>query len=137
MAKPGLLKKVDAVTVHVPDLDVGLAFYVGELGHRVKWRNDTVGQAGIELPNGDSELVLTIEHGCEPNWLVDSVDDAVETFRSYGGTVVAEPVDIAVGRLGVVLDPFGNTLVLVDLSRGTYVTDDNGVVTGTIRAVND
>jgi predicted enzyme related to lactoylglutathione lyase len=137
MAKPGLLKKVDAVTVRVPDLDAGLAFYAGLLGHRLKWRNDAVGQAGIELPNGDSELVLTIEHGCEPNWLVDSVDHAVETFRNNGGTVVAEPVDIPVGRVGVVLDPFGNALVLVDLSRGTYVTDDDGLVTGTVQVVTD
>jgi hypothetical protein len=30
----------------------------------------------------------------------------------------------------VVADPFGNFLVLVDLSKGHYVTDDTGNVTG-------
>lgn len=118
------------MTVRVPDVDAGLAFYVDVLGHRVKWRNDAVRQAGLELPDSDTELVLTIEHGYEPNWLVDSVEAAVETFRTNGGTVVAEPFDVPVGRIGVVLDPFGNALVLIDLSKGTYATDAAGAVTG-------
>lgn len=130
MSGPGILRKVDAVTVRVPDIDTGIGFYVEVLGHRVKWRNDAVGQAGLELPDGDSEIVLTTEHGYEPNWLVASVDDAVEVFRSNGGQVVAEPFDIPVGRLGVVLDPFGNALVLLDLSKGTYITDKTGDVAG-------
>ena len=130
MSGPGILRKVDAVTVRVPDIDAGIQFYVDVLGHRLKWRNDAIGQAGLELPDGDSEIVLTPEHGYEPNWLVESVDDAVEVFRSNGGQVIAEPFDIPVGRLGVVLDPFGNALVLLDLSKGTYTTDATGDVTG-------
>jgi hypothetical protein len=34
------------------------------------------------------------------------------------------------GTLAVVADPFGNPLVLLDLSKGTFVTDDDGNVTG-------
>lgn len=130
MSSPGILRKVDAVTVRVPDIDTGINFYVDVLGHRMKWRNDAIGQAGLELPDGDSEIVLTTEHSYEPNWLVESVDDAVELFRSNGGQIIAEPLDIPVGRLGVVLDPFGNALVLLDLSKGTYTTDETGDVTG-------
>ena len=91
------------------------------------WRNAAIGQAGPEPPDGDSEIVLTTEHGYEPNWLVASVDDAVEVFRSNGGQVIAEPFDIPVG---VVLDPFGHALVLLDLSKGTYTTNESGDVTG-------
>ena len=130
MSDRGILRKVDAVTVRVPDIDAGIHFYVEVLGHRVKWRNESIGQAGLELPEGDSELVLTTEHAYEPNWLVESVDHTVEVFRSNGGHVIAEPCDIPVGRLGVVLDPFGNALVLLDLSKGTYTTDDTGDVNG-------
>ena len=43
-----------------------------------------------------------------------------------GATVLAEPFEIPVGRVAVVLDPFGNALVLLDLSKGTYDTDDTG-----------
>jgi predicted enzyme related to lactoylglutathione lyase len=119
----GVLRRVDAISVPVPDLDTGLHFYGQALGHRLKWRNDAVGQAGLELPDGDSELVLTTRQSYEPNWLVDDVDDAVAMLIKHGGHLVAAPFDIPVGRAGVVLDPFGNTLVLVDLSKGTYSTD--------------
>jgi hypothetical protein len=44
--------------------------------------------------------------------------------------VVTQPFDIPVGRIAVVQDPFGNTLVLLDLSKGYYVKDGRGNVTG-------
>ena len=125
----GLLRKVDAVTFKVPDLDAGLAFYTGILGHTLNWRNDEIGQAGISLPESDTEIVLTTEHGYEPNWLVDSADTAATEIVEAGGTLLAEPVDIPVGRVAVVSDPFGNILVLVDLTKGRYETND-GYVTG-------
>jgi predicted enzyme related to lactoylglutathione lyase len=132
MTEP-VLRKVDAVTVKVPDLDAGIAFYVDELGHGLRWRNDAVGQAGLALPDADTEIVLTTGHGYEPNWLVDSADEAVTRFERAGGTVLAAPVDIAVGRLAVVQDPFGNVLVLLDLSRGRYRTSTDGTVLGVER----
>jgi hypothetical protein len=44
--------------------------------------------------------------------------------------VVAEPFDIPIGRLAVVADPFGNRLVLLDTTKGTYKTDEFGAVIG-------
>jgi len=129
MTKLGLLRALDAVTVPVPDLDAGLRFYVDALGHRMKWRNDKIGQAGLALPDGRSELVLTTYHGYEPNWLVDDVAESMALIASHGGTIVAERRDIPVGHVGVVLDPFGNPLVLIELSTGTYDTDETGTVT--------
>ena len=125
-----VLRKVDAVTVRVPSLDAGLAFYRDALGHQLRWRNDAIGQAALALPESDTELVLTTEHGYEPNWLVDSVDDAVEQLVAAGGTVAVEPFDIPVGRVAVVFDPFRNALVLVDLTKGRYETDEDGSVQG-------
>jgi predicted enzyme related to lactoylglutathione lyase len=124
------LRKVDAVTVPVPDLDGGVAFYVGALGHTLNWRNDAIGQAGLALPESDTEIVLTTQHGYEPNWLVDDVAVAAEQFRAAGGDLVVEPFDIPVGRIAVVRDPFGNVLVLIDLSKGRYTTAGDGRVTG-------
>lgn len=125
-----LLRKVDAVTFRVPDLDSGIAFYVDRLGHTLRWRNDDIGSAGLALPESDAEIVLTTEHGYEPNWLVGSADDAARAFEEHGGAVLAAPVDIPVGRVAVVSDPFSNVLVLIDLSKGRYVTDAEGNVTG-------
>ena len=122
-----LLRKVDCVQIPVPDLDAGLRFYRDGLGLELKWRHAT--QAGLRL--GDSELVLQTERpGPETDFLVDSVDDAVRRVEAAGGNVLSGPQDIPVGRLAVAADPFGNPLVLLDLSRGTFVTDDDGNVTG-------
>jgi predicted enzyme related to lactoylglutathione lyase len=125
-----LLKSVDAVSVAVPSLDAGLEFYHDELGHELLWRNDELGQAGLRLPGGDTELVLATRQRYEPNWLVDSVDDATARMIEAGGQVVAAPFDIPVGRVAVVADPFGNELVLVDLAKGRYRTDADGSVIG-------
>jgi predicted enzyme related to lactoylglutathione lyase len=131
MSEP-LLRKVDAVTVHVPSLDEGIAFYVDRLGHTLRWRNDDIGSAGLALPDSDTEIVLTTEHGYEPNWLVESAVDAAAAIEAAGGRVLAPPFDIPVGRIAVVADPFGNVLVLIDLSKGRYETDDGGAVSGVV-----
>lgn len=125
-----MFRKVDAVTVPVPDLDSGLRFYRDKLGHRLVWRNDALGQAGLRLDDSDTELVLTTEMGYAPNWLVDSADEVAEAIKKAGGEITTPPFDIPVGRVAVVADPFGNTLVLVDLSKGLYATDEDGQVSG-------
>jgi predicted enzyme related to lactoylglutathione lyase len=78
----------------------------------------------------DTEIVLTTRQPYEPNWLVASADHAAAVFESGGGRLVTEPFDIPVGRGAVVADPFGNTLVLIDLSKGHYLTDGTGNVVG-------
>jgi catechol 2,3-dioxygenase-like lactoylglutathione lyase family enzyme len=124
-----LFRTVDCVRIPVPDLDRGLAFYRGRLGHELIWRTDTA--AGLRLPDGDTELVLHTE-GDEPevDLLVESVDAAVASVLAAGGTVRVAAMDIPVGRVAVVADPFGNPLTILDLSKGRYQTDGNGRVTG-------
>lgn len=124
-----LLRAVDAVTVPVPNLDDGLRFYRDQLGHELLWRNDALGQAGLRLPDTETELVLSTTHGYAPNWLVTSVAEAVQTVLAAGGHLVHQPTPIPVGQLAVVADPFGSPLVLLDLSTGRYATDASGEVT--------
>lgn len=125
-----LFDSLDAVTIPVPDLDTGLSFYRDALGHRLVWRHEEVGQAGLELPGSASEIVLTTRENYEPNWKVESAARAAEVFRANGGRVLSESEDIPVGHVAVVEDPFGNVLVLVDTAKGLYETDDAGNVTG-------
>ncbi|WP_328326007.1 VOC family protein [Kribbella sp. NBC_00382] len=125
-----MLRLVDAVVVRVPDLDSGLAFYRDELGHALLWRNDDIGQAGLALPESETEIVLATGLDYAPTWLVDDVGEAVAAIVAAGGEVRSEPFDVPVGRCGVVADAFGNELVLIDLSKGRYETDGNGSVTG-------
>jgi len=125
-----LLLYVDAVTVPVPDLDTGMAFYCGVLGHELIWRNDAIGLAGLSTPESATEIVLTTGLKYEPDWKVASADAAAEVFRAGGGKVVVEPEDIPIGRVAVVEDPFGNRLVVLDSTKGTYETDEAHAVTG-------
>ena len=130
MGELPLLLGVDAVTVPVPDLDAGLAFYQGLLGHRLLWRNDDVGQAGLALGVQETELVLTTTAPYAPTWLVSSVDNALDAIVMAGGRSVSSASDVPVGRLAVAEDVFGNRLVLLDTSKGRYLTDESGRVTG-------
>lgn len=130
MSDEPVLRMIDAVTVPVPDLDRGLTFYRDRLGHELLWRDDELGQAGLRLPDGETELVLSTRLEYAPNWLVRSVDGAIQRIVAAGGAVLAGPTQIPVGRLAVVADPFANTLVLLDLSSGHYATDERGHVTG-------
>jgi predicted enzyme related to lactoylglutathione lyase len=125
-----LLLYLDAVTVPVPDLDEGMAFYCGVLGHHLLWRNDALGQAGLSTPQSSTEIVLTTQQPYEPDWKVASADAIAEVFRARGGKVLMEPIDIPIGRLAVVEDPFGNRLVVLDSTKGTYRTDQTGFVVG-------
>jgi predicted enzyme related to lactoylglutathione lyase len=125
-----VLQYVDAVTVPVPDFDRGMVFYRGVLGHQLIWRNEATGQAGLRTPGSDPEIVLTTRQAYEPDWKVASADAAAAVFAANGGRVLAGPMDIPVGRLAIVEDPFGNRLVLLDSAKGTYDTDESGAVTG-------
>jgi len=111
-----LLRKVDCIRLAVDDLDAAIAFYE-RLGHDLIWRRPTV--AGLRLPESDTELVLQSEEpGIEVDLLVDDADRAAERFVAAGGTLVSGPFEIEIGRCAVVSDPWQNTLVLLDMSRG-------------------
>lgn len=115
-----LFRKVDCVQLPVPDLDAAIAFYGGRLGHQLLWRRER--SAGLRLPETDAELVLQTERQQpETDILVASADAAAERFVRAGGRVVKAPFDIQIGRCTVVEDPWGNTLVLLDMTSGPLV----------------
>jgi predicted enzyme related to lactoylglutathione lyase len=130
MRTPPLLRTVDAVTVPVPDLDSGLRFYRDALGHQLHWRHHEIGQASLRLPESPTELVLATGLDYAPDWLVASADAAARGVESAGGQVITPPPDYPVGRVAKVADPFGNVLVVLDLSRGRYLTDGDRRVIG-------
>jgi predicted enzyme related to lactoylglutathione lyase len=129
LANDPLIRKIDCIQIPVPDLEAALAFYRDKLGHELKWRSEN--GAGLRLADSDAEIVLQTERPeLEPNLLVDSADDAVQRFVEAGGSVVRPPFEIQIGRCAVVRDPWGNALVLLDLSKGLLRTDQHGNVIG-------
>jgi predicted enzyme related to lactoylglutathione lyase len=130
-----LIRKVDAVRIPVPDLDAGLAFYRDRLGHKLRWRTETA--IGLAMLDSDTEIVLQTERpGLETDLLVESAEDAARAFVDAGGALVAGPFEIPVGRVVIVADPWGNQLVLLDLSKGMYQTDGAGNVTGVSKGID-
>ena len=120
-----LFKKVDALVVKVPDIEKGINFYSGKLGLEVLWKKDDT--AALRL--GETELVLSTKLDPETDILVESVSEVMDLIVANGGEVILAPEDIPVGKVGVVKDPFGNVLTLVDLSKGRYDTDVDKNVT--------
>lgn len=122
-----LLRKVDCVSLPVSDLEDALSFYQGKLGHPLVWRSETA--AGLRMPDSDTELVVHTEtRPPAAELLVSSVPAAVERFVAAGGALRLGPIEIAIGRCAVVADPWGNTLVLLDMSKGPLRTDSAGNV---------
>jgi predicted enzyme related to lactoylglutathione lyase len=125
------IRKVDCIRLYVPDLESGLAFYRDRLEHELIWRTESA--AGLRLPESEVELVLQTERqGPETDLLVDSADEAARVMQQAGGKVLVPPFDIQIGRCVVVEDPWGNTLVLLDGSKGTLKTDADGNVIGNL-----
>jgi predicted enzyme related to lactoylglutathione lyase len=126
-----LIRKVDCLRLYVPDLEEGLSFYRDRLGHELIWRSATA--AGLRMPDTDAELVIqTEEERQEIDLLVDSADDAAEFIEQTGGKVIVPPFDIQIGRCAVVEDPWGNPLVLLDISKGLLATDSKGNIIGNV-----
>jgi predicted enzyme related to lactoylglutathione lyase len=124
-----LLKKIDCLSIPVPDLDEALEFYSENLGHDLIWRTDFA--AGLRLPDSNAELVLhTDDRSMETDLAVESVPEAVQRFTAAGGKIVAGPFDIQIGLCAVVADPWGNVLVLLDTSKGLLEVDESKRVIG-------
>lgn len=125
-----MFRKVDCVLIRIPDLEAGLRFYRDRLGLTPAWRRGNE-SAGLKMGNGETELVLVQESGTpETDLLVDSADAACREFVEAGGTVVLEPFDIPIGRCTKVKDPWGNELVMLDMSKGPLRVDSTGQVLG-------
>jgi predicted enzyme related to lactoylglutathione lyase len=113
-----IFRAIDGLQLPVSDLEAAIAFYGERLGHRLVWRRDDA--AGFALPDqpGAEIVVQLTRPEAETDLLVDDVDSAVGRWTSAGATIEVEPFDIEIGRCAVLRDPFGNRLVILDMTRG-------------------
>jgi lactoylglutathione lyase len=124
-----LFRKVDCIRIPVLDLELALAFYRDSLGHELLWRTEN--SVGLRIPESETELVIhTKPELFEVDLKVESAERAAKCFQNAGGEIVYGPFDIPIGKCVVVKDPWENKLVLLDSSKGSYVTDSNGNVIG-------
>jgi lactoylglutathione lyase len=124
-----LFDRIDCVELYVSDLDEGIKYYCDLLGLKVLWRADT--SVGLGMKNEVSEIVLqTDRKEMNIDFKVDSVDEALVRITNAGGTIQHGPFDIPIGKCAVVCDKWNNKYVILDMSKGKYVTDENKKVIG-------
>jgi len=119
-----LFRKVDCLSIPVPNLDAAVAFYSSDLGHELIWRSRTA--AGLRLEGSTAELVLHTENRpMETDLAVESVPEALARFTAAGGRVLRGPFEIQIGLCAVVSDPWDNVLVILDASKGPLQLDES------------
>jgi lactoylglutathione lyase len=124
-----LFENIDCVELYVSDLDEGIKYYCDLLGLKLLWRTDT--SVGLGMKNEASEVVLQTERKeMNIDFKVDSVDEAINIIKKSGGTIQFGPFDIPIGKCAVVRDTWNNKYVILDMSKGKYITDENKHVIG-------
>lgn len=121
-----LFKNIDCLQFNVSDLNDAIGFYRDKLGLPLAWRHET----SVAFQVGESELVVNQGEFKEPETdiKVACAQEAARRFCEAGGKIIAGPFDITIGKCVVVADPWGNTLVLLDCTKGTLKTDKEGWV---------
>lgn len=124
-----LFDKIDCIRIPVSNLEEGIDFYSKKLGHELIWKRETT--AGLKLKDDVSEIVLYTEpKGLEIDFKVEDTSEAVKQFIQAGGEIIVDIFDIPIGKCAVVKDPWNNEYVILDSSKGTFVTNENKEVIG-------
>lgn len=124
-----LFQNVDCIELFVSNLDDGIQYYRDSLGLKLLWRAETT--AGLGMEDGITEVVLQTERRkMNVDFKVESVVDAIGPIIAAGGKIIYGPFDIPIGKCAVVQDKWGNEYVILDMTKGRYVTDEHGNVLG-------
>ncbi len=99
------------------------------MGLKIIWRADSA--IGLGMRDGVTEIVIQNERNLqEIDIKVDSVHNAIIEIEKAGGQIVCGPFDIKIGKCAVVKDPWNNQYVILDSTKGTFITDDRGNIIG-------
>ena len=127
MAK--IFKNIDCIELYVTDINEGIQYYCDSMGLKLLWRNEDM--VGLGMENDITEIVLQSQRKqVLVDIKVESVDESIEKIKEAGGTVEYGPFDVPIGRCAVILDKWHNKYVILDMTKGRYVTDEDGNVTG-------
>jgi len=128
LRKP-LFKYVDCIQFYTPDLQEGMQYYCNSLGMKVIWKSDT--SIGLGMSEGITEIVIQNERNAqEIDIKVESVIEAINDIEKAGGQIICGAFDIKIGKCAVVRDPWNNQYVILDSTKGTFITDDEGNIIG-------
>ncbi|HPF17364.1 MAG TPA: VOC family protein [Thermotogota bacterium] len=128
-----LFQNIDCIQLYIPDLEAGIDYYCNQLGLKIIWKTETA--VGLGMAEGLAEIVIQNERKeMEIDIKVNSVAEAIKEIVQAGGTILSGPFDIKIGKCAVVKDPWDNQYVILDSTKGTFITDDAGNI---IRQANN
>lgn len=120
-----LFNNIDCLQLYVPDLEEGIDYYCNKLGLKIIWKTETA--IGLGMAEGLAEIVIQNERkAMETDIKVDSVVETVKEFKQAGGSIISGPFDIKIGKCAVIKDPWGNQYVILDSTKGTFITNEEG-----------
>lgn len=123
------MHNVDCIEFYVSDLDEGIKYYCDSFGLKLLWRAET--SVGLGMENEIAEIVLqTDRKKMNVDFRVESVVDSLEKITESGGIIIYGPFDIPIGKCAVIQDKWENEYVILDMTKGKYVTDKEGNVVG-------
>lgn len=124
-----LFNYVDGIQLYVPDLQQGINYYCNSLGLKIIWKSDSA--IGLGMREGVTEIVIQSEREYqEIDIKVNSVENAIIEIEKAGGQIVYGPFDIKIGKCAVIQDPWNNQYVILDSTKGTFITDQHGNIVG-------
>ena len=125
MKNKSVFNCVDCIRIFIPDLEKGLEYYHHKLGLQIAWKTDNA--IGLLMNDDKTEIVIQNEDKKEEtDIMVDKVEDAIKIIKRAGGKVICGPFDIKIGKCAVIKDPWNNRMVILDSTKGTFITDKNG-----------
>jgi predicted enzyme related to lactoylglutathione lyase len=129
LSEKSLFQNIDCIQLYIPDLNEGINYYCNNLGLKIIWRTDS--SIGLGMNKGITELVIQNERKYqEIDIKVDSVIDSIDIIKKAGGSIISGPFEIKIGNCAVVKDPWGNQYVILDSTKGTFLTNEDGFVIG-------
>jgi len=116
-----MLRKIDCIMLKVLELEKAAAYYESVFGLKRLWQDDH--SVGMGMAETDAEIVLhdnaDMPKDISVHYLVDDVLQAVDHFAAHGCIIRAQPFDLVIGKCAVLEDPFGNTLAILDMTKGS------------------
>lgn len=111
---------IDSILFRVKDLKAATKFYEEELGLKRVWEDKERSMVGLIFPDKKSEIVIHTDPSIKNpdfGFLVENVNQFCKNHKAHGYEVDTEPFEVRCGEAAVILDPDGNKLPIVDLTK--------------------
>lgn len=105
---------------YVEDLNQAARFYQEILGLKCGWTDTDAQMIGLLFPENSSEIVLHRDNSIPSPYIayqVENVEKFCQYYKKKGYQVESEPIEVRCGKLAILIDPYGNQIPIIDLTK--------------------